>query len=210
MTIDELAQQLYAYIDEHMEKVKLQLFYNQQARKQVTLEKFEQMELQQYSGFEFIKHETIRLLLRTLQNMWPDAAGIFTGYLDSIEALDNTDVAGVYAVNLENNHSSFGVKDFSLLVLPFTDDGGAHQMVAYVKDSVAHLAIRSGFQGSWQTWSVLGGVDQATFEQEQQTRIAAEEALQEQIDEIKDYYPREVSEESGIVYTMFNGVKIEL
>lgn len=210
MTIEELAQQLYAYIDEHMEKVKLQLFYNQLARKQVTLEKFEQMEMQQYSGFEFIKHETIRLLLRTLQGIWPDAAGIFTGYLNSLEALDNTDVAGIYAVNLAENHPIFGVKDFSLLVLPLTDAGATQQMVAYVSGGSARMALRSGFQAVWQAWSVLGAVDQATFETEHLERVAAEEALQEQIEDITAYYPRVVSEESGIVYTMYNGVKIEL
>ena len=69
MTLEKLALELYKYIDQKIEAIKKSLMLSQGQRNVIHLQQFETNEMQQYSGYEFVRHETMRLLVRLLQKL---------------------------------------------------------------------------------------------------------------------------------------------
>lgn len=168
MTIEELAQDLYNYIDLKVEEIRQQLFYNPGAASQVDLEEFENLEMESYSGYEFIRHETLRKLVQLLATLKIGDTEIMQGVIRTNEALNLSDSPGAYTVNLSPAHS-LGFTQAALLCLPADFLGNVKQILYYKIGSVDYCAVRSGYQLVWNDWFVLGQ-DKVSISSEEYSR----------------------------------------
>lgn len=152
MTIEELSQYLSAYIDQKVEEVKLQLFYNPNSRVAVGLSEFEDKEMKQYSGFEYLKHETMRMLVRNLAKLGVDGFG--KEKIETLTALDSTDSPGGYSLVLEDPHPVLGVAEAALLILPVNNsDKERLQIAFFIEGGQLRISSRNGSYLSWGDWA---------------------------------------------------------
>lgn len=156
MTIEELAQSLYEYIDLKVEEIRQQLFYNPGAASSVELEEFESLTMEEYSGYEFIRHETLRALVKLLATLRIGQTGIMQGIIQTVEALNTTDAPGAYTVELSAAHNPLGFTKAALLCLPADRTGTSKQIIYYNEGATNLCAIRSGYKLSWGAWFVVG------------------------------------------------------
>lgn len=156
MTIEELVQDLYQYIDLKVEEIRQQLFYNPGAASSVELDEFESLVMEEYSGYEFIRHETLRALVKLLSSMQIGQTGIMQGIIQTVEALNATDAPGAYTVELSDAHSPLGFTRAALLCLPADRTGNVKQIIYYNEGAENFCAIRSGYQLTWGAWFIVG------------------------------------------------------
>jgi len=153
MTIEQLSEAIYQYIDLKLGQIKTQLFHNPSANRQVDFEEFEKEYMQEYSGQKPLKHETFTMFLDLLQKMGFGNDTPFGGNtLNTLEALDFYTSAGGASVQLSGNHSVIGTDQFGLLVLNNGNYGLSTQVAFAYSGGGDGIWMRSGQPLGWSDW----------------------------------------------------------
>lgn len=152
MTLEELAQSIYEYIDIKIKEVKEQILYSPGKFASISLSELENAILSDYSGHRELRHDTMRLLIRKLSELGVDS-GFGNASITSIEALNSLDTPGGYSVNIPGGLPGILPDQSAMLVLPQNEEYvKATQLLFYLVSGKLVTATRSGMSGNWSEW----------------------------------------------------------